>query len=186
MQGNDHAVWEGIRNGNVSSLQMLHDRYYFQLCQFANRFLKEMPVAEELVSDCFVKLWSQRERIFIQKSVKAYLYYMVRNRVINYLQQKKKDLIRHTAPVPDCPAEEEMDKLDFYAGLYRVIKRLPEQRQKILKLAAFEGLTYQEIATQLHISVNTVKTQMGRAYQFLKEELDPADFHLFFLLKRQE
>ena len=186
MQGNDHAVWEGIRNGNVSSLRMLHDRYYFQLCQFANRFLKEMTVAEELVSDCFVKLWSQRESIFIQKSVKAYLYYMVRNRMINYSQQQKKDLVRHTVLMPDYPAEEEMNKLDVYAALYRAIKRLPEQRQKILKLAAFEALTYQEIAVQLNISVNTVKTQMGRAYQFLKEELDPADFHLFFLLKRQE
>lgn len=186
MQENDQVVWENIRSGNVGSLRMLHDRYYFQLCQFANRFLKDMTVAEELVSDCFVKLWSQRERISIQKSIKAYLYFMVRNRMINYSQQKKKDLIRHAGPLPDYPADEEMNKLDFYAELYRAIKKLPEQRRKILELAAFGALSYHEIATQLNISVNTVKTQMGRAYQFLKEELDPANFYLFFLFKRQE
>jgi RNA polymerase sigma-70 factor (ECF subfamily) len=181
MQENDQVVWENIRNGNVSSLRLLHKRYYFQLCHFANRFLKDMTVSEELVSECFVKLWLQREQIFIQKSVKAYLYFMVRNRMINYLRKRKKDLVQHTGSLPDYPADEDMNKLDFYAELYRAIKRLPEQRRKILELAAFDALSYHEIAIQLNISVNTVKTQMGRAYQFLKEELDPRSFYLLFM-----
>ncbi|MEN6454375.1 MAG: RNA polymerase sigma-70 factor [Prolixibacteraceae bacterium] len=185
MPENDQVVWESIRNGNVDSLKLLHERYYFQLCHYVNRFLKDMTVSEELVSDCFVKLWLHRDQIFIQKSVKAYLYFMVRNRMINYSNKRKRDLVQHTNLLPDCPADEEMNKLDFYAELYRAIKLLPEQRRKILELAAFGALSYSEIASQLNISVNTVKTQMGRAYQFLKEELDPRSFYLFFLSGRK-
>lgn len=185
MHENDQVVWESVRNGNVGSLRQLHERYYFQLCHFVNRFLNDMTVSEELVSDCFVKLWLQREQIFIQKSVKAYLYFMVRNRMINYSRKRKKDLIRHRESVPDYPGEDEVNKLDFYAELYQAIKRLPEQRRKILELAAFDALSYHEIAIQLNISVNTVKTQMGRAYQFLKEELDSRNFFLFFLFGKK-
>ncbi len=185
MPENDQVVWESVRNGNVGSLRLLHERYYFQLCHFANGFLKDMEVSEELVSDCFVKLWLQRDQIFIQKSVKAYLYFMVRNGMINYSKKRKRNLILHPESLPDYPGEDEVNKLDFYAELYRAIKRLPDQRRRILELAAFDALSYNEIAAQLNISVNTVKTQMGRAYQFLKEELDPRNFYLFFLLGKK-
>jgi RNA polymerase sigma-70 factor (ECF subfamily) len=44
-------------------------------------------------------------------------------------------------------------------------------------------MTYDQIAEKLHISKNTVKTQIGRSYQFLREELDPKAILLFFQLK---
>lgn len=184
MHHSDLVVWESIRSGKVDSLRILHDRYYFQLCHFTNSYLQNLSVSEELVSDCFLKLWTQRERIFIQKSVKAYLYFMVKNQLIDYSRKKKQDLIQLTEALPDFPDEETMEKQDSYASLYRAVKRLPEQRRKILELAAFDGLKYNEIASQLNISVNTVKTQMGRAYQFLKEELGTRNLLLYFLFKR--
>jgi RNA polymerase sigma-70 factor (ECF subfamily) len=72
-----------------------------------------------------------------------------------------------TFPISD---EQFFEEQEFYAKLYQVIERLPEQRRRILELAAFESLTYKEIAERLEISVNTVKTQMGRAYQYIKEQ----------------
>ncbi len=76
-----------------------------------------------------------------------------------------------------------INRHEFYAELYTAINKIPDQRRRILELAAFESLTYKEIAQQLNISVNTVKTQMGRAYQFLKEELDPKNFLLLHLFR---
>jgi len=63
------------------------------------------------------------------------------------------------------------------------LEKLPEQRRRILELAVFESFTYAQIAEKLQISINTVKTQIGRAYRFLKEELDPRSIQLLFLLK---
>lgn len=64
--------------------------------------------------------------------------------------------------------------------LHVMIDLLPEQRKAIL-LLSIDGLTIQEIADQLNISVNTVKTQKKRAYIFLKENLKQSLFLLFIL-----
>ncbi len=178
----DLLIWKNMREGNVGSLKALHDRYFIQLRCLAGKFVGDKQVAEELVSDCFLKLWMHRENILIEKSVKGYLFYMLRNRILDYLRKSKKSIIVDSAPLPDLPDDEITNEQDFYAELYRVIQRLPGQRRKILELAAFESMTYKEIAQKMNISVNTVKTQMGRAYQFMKEELDPKSFFFFICI----
>lgn len=110
---------------------------------------------------------------------------MLRNQIVSHARKSKRDLVVGFDILPDIPDESEIANNEFYVSLYRTIQRMPEQRRRILELAAFESFTYKEIAAQLNISVNTVKTQMGRAYQFLKEELDPNNFLLFhFFVKK--
>jgi len=53
-------------------------------------------------------------------------------------------------------------------------------------MAVFDSFTYDQIAERLHISKNTVKTQIARAYRFLKESLDPKDFNFFLFVHRKE
>jgi len=168
----DQGTWARIQGGDVNALSDLHERYYVPLCSFATKTLKRETVAEELVSSCFVRLWEQRKIIALQYSLKSYLYFMVRNQAIDYVRAHHKDPLFVTPDLVEIPTEEEMTDQEFYADLYQAIGKLPEQRRKILELAAFESLSYKEIASKLDISVNTVKTQMGRAYHFLKTELE--------------
>ena len=107
---------------------------------------------------------------------------MLRNGLIDILRRKEHSVHFEEGTLPDLPDEEMHTELDRYAQLYNILERLPEQRRRILELAVFESLTYAQIAEKLHISVNTVKTQMGRAYRFIKEELDPKSLQLFFML----
>jgi RNA polymerase sigma-70 factor (ECF subfamily) len=85
--------------------------------------------------------------------------------------------------IPELPDEESENELDNFSRLYGALEKLPEQRRRILELAIFESCTYAQIAEKLQISVNTVKTQIGRAYRFLKEELDPKSMQLMFILR---
>jgi RNA polymerase sigma factor (sigma-70 family) len=64
-------------------------------------------------------------------------------------------------------------------------KSYPDQCRKVLELAVFDSKTYNEIAEELNISKNTVKTQMGRAYKHLKEKLDPKEFSFFILATKK-
>jgi len=110
---------------------------------------------------------------------------MLRNQMVSEHRKTKNKLVFTSDNLPDLPDEVTINNQEYYADLYRAIQKIPEQRRKILELAAFDSLTYNEIAARLNISVNTVKTQMGRAYQFLKEELDPKNFLLFSLLQKR-
>jgi len=182
MQQTDQQIWERVRAGDVDALGLLHDRYFFSLCHFADKTLHQLPVSEELVSNCFLRLWEQRKAIAIHQSLKAYLYFMVRNQVIDYIRSNKNRIVSVDEQIPEIPSEEEINQQEFYAVLYRAIAKLPDQRRQILEMASFESMTYREVAEKLSISVNTVKTQMGRAYQFLKEEIGDRRFSLFLMI----
>jgi len=183
----DLYLWKRIQQGDKNALERLHTRHFHQMYLYAARHLKEESgLAEELVSDCFIKLWEHRKRLQIQLSVKHYLFVILHNNIIDNLRKKRlrTEPISEEIPVPGD--EKFFDDQKQYAKLYLAVKKLPEQCRKVLELAVFESLTYDEIAEKLHISRNTVKTQMGRAYRFLKEKLDPRDFNLFLIIKRRK
>ncbi len=171
-------IWKNIKNGDVKSLKQLHVRYFYQMCLFAQKTINDNQLVENIVSDCFIKLWENRDKIEIQSSVKSYLYTILKNKIIDHFRaNRQKTLLLEE--FPEIPDEADFDEQQRYAKLYKAISQLPQQRKIILELAAFDSLTYQQIADKLGISKNTVKTQITRAYRFLKESLEPRDFFLF-------
>ena len=180
----DNHLWENIKRGDKQALKELHDRYFYQMCLYAFKNTDNSGLAEELVSDCFIKIWENRKKIEINTSVKHYIFLMLRNSIVDYHRRKR--IVTDQLDVIPEPADEAFfDEQLEYARLYAALKKLPEQRRKILEMAVFDSMTYQQIAEKLDISKNTVKTQMGRAYRFLKETLDPKDFLLFLVCRKQ-
>ena len=161
----------------------MFDYYYHSLCAFVFPYVKDKQAVEDIVVDCFVKLWENRASLEIKSSLQNYLVTLVKNSAIDYLRKKQPqffDLSQFNAI-----ADEEREPLKdtgILNQLYEAINKLPEQRRQILKMAAFEGKTYPQIADELQISVNTVKTQMGRSYQFLREELKVSQRTIHLLL----
>ncbi len=179
----DLKLWEKIRNGDSKAVKVLHDKYYYQMYLFGKKICHNTSLVEEVVSDCYIKLWTKRKDLVIDKSVKSYLFLMLRNGLIDTLRKKNQTLYLEDGAIPDLPDGEMRNELDRFALLYNALEKLPEQRRRILELAVFHSYSYAQIAENLQISVNTVKTQMGRSYRFLKEELDPKTLHLLFVLK---
>lgn len=167
----DLTIWKNIRNGDTRALKALHDRYYYQMYLYAKKIYHLQNSLDEAVSDCFIKLWTKRSDIVIDRSVKSYLFLMLHNGLIDLIRKKSGTILLEVSSLPELPDNEMMTDLDHYARLYSALEKLPEQRRHILELAVFESYTYAQIAEKLQISVNTVKTQIGRAYRFLKEEL---------------
>ena len=179
----DLTLWTNIRNGDTLALKVLHDRYYYQMYLYATKLYSTQSSLDEAVSDCFIKLWTKRNEIVIERSVKSYLFLMLRNGLIDLARKKREFILLEVSTIPELPDNDTMNEIDHYARLYAALDKLPEQRRRILELAVFESCTYAQIAEKLNISINTVKTQIGRAYRFLKEELDPKSINLLFLLQ---
>ena len=183
----EKILWAEIKRGDKIALKQLHNSYFHQMYLYAAKSIPNSNgLAEELVSDCFIKLWENRKNILINSSVKHYLFVMLHNSIIDYHRKRKYD----TEPITEniqVPGDEKFfDDQKQYALLYLAVKKLPEQCRRILELAVFESLSYKEIADTLHITRNTVKTQMGRAYRSLKENLQPKDFNLFLVFRRKK
>ncbi len=150
---------------------------------FARKSVNDPLLAEELVSDCFINIWESRSKIEIRVSLKSYLFLMLRNSIIDHYRHKQ--LVTQTlGNLPDIAEEAAFDNFRPYAKLYAALEKLPEQRHRILEMAVFDALSYNEIAEKLGITKNTVKTQIARAYRFLRETLGPGDFVLFLFFRK--
>lgn len=150
---------------------------------FARKSVNDPLLAEELVSDCFITIWESRSKIEIRVSLKSYLFLMLRNSIIDHYRHKQ--LVTQTLDkLPDIAEEAAFDNFRPYAKLYAALEKLPEQRHRILEMAVFDALSYNEIAEKLGITKNTVKTQIARAYRFLRETLGPGDFVLFLFFRK--
>lgn len=185
----DKESWHKIRSGDKQAFRLLFDEYYSSLCLYANSVMNDLELSQDLVSDCFVRLWERKETIQIESSLKNYLLLSVRNSIYSYLrspESRKADLNSIIERLENTPVEEyNLEKEEVILRVRKLIEELPQQRKKILELAAFQGKSYREIGEILGISVNTVNTQMSRAYRFLRDRLIEDDLLLWFLFFRK-
>lgn len=156
---------------NATSFEKAFKQHYVALFHFAYQFVQRTDIAEELVQEVFVLLWEKRKTTKITSSLKSYLYTAVRNQCLNYLKEKwhKKELLQDWASSIDLHLPESVDDSErLYQLIQLGIKRLPEKCRLIFNLSRQSGLSYDEIAQELNISKETVKSQIKIALQKLR------------------
>jgi RNA polymerase sigma-70 factor, ECF subfamily len=184
MNSLEKEIIEKIQEGDSKAFDFLFLSYYSGLCAYANDLVKSAEIAEEIVQDVFLKLWNKRSVLSVQTSLKAYLYRMTHNYCLNYIRDHStqktiktlslEDIQTHLTLMDIESSESVFDYLlteQIENDLNKAIDSLPNQCKKIFYLCRFQGLSYPEIAEQLDISVSTVKTQMLRAIEKLKDIL---------------
>ncbi|SFW51790.1 RNA polymerase sigma-70 factor, ECF subfamily [Sinomicrobium oceani] len=159
-----------IREGKTSAYQKLFDHFYEDLVNTAYRYLYDEAESEDLVQEVFIYLWEYAADIEIHTTLKGYLFRMVKNRCLNKLKAVKVIDSTNTIAIQqlfeDIPGEEEVHDTvqnERYNQLMRAIEALPDKMKEILMLKVRHNYKYEEIADQLGISVNTVKTQLKNA-----------------------
>ncbi|MCU7549660.1 RNA polymerase sigma-70 factor [Chitinophagaceae bacterium LB-8] len=160
--------------------EYLFKLYYSRLCYFAFNMIEDKDASEDIVQDVFIKFWKQRSDFDHELSIKTFLYVSVRNACINRIRHEKveKKFIKaqNSEEVEEEKGLQQMIKAEVLGEIYNAIEELPQGCRQVLKLAYFEGLKNHEIAEQLGISVNTIKTQKARALQLLRLKLDLGAF----------
>ncbi len=180
----DAELVRKVLSGDVPAFQVLFNRYSKQLLDFAFSYLRDTQECEDIVQDVFVSIWNKRRALNPELSIKAYLYKSVLNRALQSVRHK--NVVRSSMEITN-PSEEydrtpydDLSEKEIDSAIHCAIGELPEKCREIFSLNRFDGLTYAEIAEILDISLNTVKTQMGRALKFLRKRLSHF-LSIFFL-----
>lgn len=193
MEYYEEQIIEGVKEGDDSAFRHLYDIYYHRLFCIARQYLQDEFLAETIVSDVFFHLWETRKTLDIRISLNAYLIRMVRNFSLNYLQknyvEKEVSLngIDLSSPLlflsEDYPLGRLMEK-ELIEKVHEEINRLPKETRQVFILSRLEELKHEEIATQLGVSINTVKYHIKQALSILRARLkDYIIVLLAFLLK---
>jgi RNA polymerase sigma-70 factor (family 1) len=170
----DEHLWaESLRNGQHDALSHFFKLHHKALCFFANRMVQNQEEAEDIVSDCFLKVWKRRQDFETDTNIKSFLYISCRNACFDYLKHLKvktfaqQNYFNHLTHSEDLILYTIMEA-EFMEILSREIELLPEQCQKIFKLIYFQGKKTDEIAQELDLSVQTVRNHKSRAVELLK------------------
>jgi len=147
---------------------------YQTACLVALKYMDDIDQAEDLVQDVFVILWEKKEILQIKTDLKSYFLKAVKNQALKKVQRDKGNIISLASLFVDLPEDENPDCFDdeeLAVRIFQAIDELPAACRRIFNLAYREKFTYQQIADQLNVSKNTVKTQMGIAYKQLRSKL---------------
>jgi RNA polymerase sigma-70 factor (ECF subfamily) len=165
-----------VINENEVVFEQLFKKHFRELHAYAFSLVKDWDVGEEIVQALFLKLWEKNEWAHIQTSAKSYLYKSVYHDSLNYIRRQKVQLRYQTLTVhsmknhtDDAAGKLRMSELERH--LNNALNKLPEKCRAIFHLSRFEELKYQEIASQLDISIKTVETHMGKALRILRKEM---------------
>ncbi|WP_316804670.1 RNA polymerase sigma-70 factor [Pedobacter nototheniae] len=162
---------------DANRFALFYNQYFQKLLLICDKYVHEMPVAEEIVHDVFIKIWENPYKLAEVRSLKSYLYKSTINASINYIG-KQKNILVYEEHMPEQITEEDLDALDrensLIVLLYQEIDKLPEQCKKVFKMSRFELLKYKEIALKLNISERTVENHLRAALKVLKVRLSEA------------
>ncbi|WP_157766412.1 RNA polymerase sigma-70 factor [Pedobacter ginsengisoli] len=166
---------------DLTAFEQLFRLHHKRLCLLALNLIGDSDVAEDIVQNFFITLWNNREVVRLKTSFDAYAYKAIKYSCIDYLRreavlEKRKELL--SVQVEDNDEEDSIaDRVKLYAQIIEVVDSLPTDRKNVFLLHAVDRLSYAQIADKLNISINTVKTQLRRAYMYLRDKL-----HLFLLV----
>lgn len=159
--------------------RQIYDQYFNALCAFSYRYIPDVQSVEDLVQEAFLYLWENKDSFNNDLAIKSFLYTTVRNKCLNQLKHTAVELKHEKHLLYEKQSEQEFNhhviEEETFNILFREIQSLPRSAQKII-LLALNGLKNPEIAAELNISLNTVKTQKKIAYAKLKEKLKPLVF----------
>lgn len=175
---------EVVTKGDKIALRKIYETYFDRLFPFALRILKSKQLAEEVISDVFVKIWQGRDSLSKVQNPETYLFIMVRNDSLKLIKRELKHTKGHLSIldenvflaeenyIPDNQlfAEELREQIDS------VIDQLPPACKNAFLLVKEDKLKYKEAAKVLKTSPFTVRNQVqkavGRIRNFLESKAE--------------
>jgi RNA polymerase sigma-70 factor (ECF subfamily) len=173
---NEKELLRKVSGGDEQAFSLFFHTYNARLFPFVKKITKSIPVAEEIVQEVFLRAWINREKLQGLDQPAAWLFRIASNLSLTWLRNTANEAIKHQGFSNSTgeTVNEITDQLDMKEMAHLVeeaISLLPPKRQAVFRLSRQEGLTHQQIASQLEISPNTVKEHMVQAVKFIKEHI---------------
>lgn len=170
----DEELLSGMQQKNQDVFAGLYNHYFPRLVMIAEKYVKDLHIAKEIVQDVFMKFWESPPELLHAAAFRSYLYRTVINNAINHLHRQK-TIERHHLKISQQLTDEYIDTLheeqELKMWLYAEIERLPEQCRKVFKMSRLEGLKYREIALEIGIAEKTVENHIVHALKLLRSRI---------------
>lgn len=171
---------------NPMRIQTVYDEYQPRILRYISNLIGEAD-AEDVTQEVFIKVSKALSEFRGESKISTWLYRIATNAALDYMRSSTHQ--QKATILPDDSAEGEVEDRNIWTGekvpvlewqvvreemsscVHEYIQKLPENYRTVLVLGEFEGLSNQEIADILEITLGTAKIRLHRARERLKNEL---------------
>lgn len=173
---NETDIIEQVRAGDIDQYGQLVERYRVGLIIHCERFLHDHDEAEDIAQKAFIKAYEKLTDFNPRKArYSTWLYHIATNMALDVLRASKRTIPGDVEEEADMAAEA-LDAALMHDETIRevraaVLTLMPPQQRRVIEAFYWEGMSYQAIADELGVPINTVKGWMYRAKQQLRSKL---------------
>lgn len=182
---NEEQLIRSLKKGSGKAFDSIYKMYAKRLYVYSLQFTKSPEESEEIVHDVFVKLWTEREKIRQEETLRSLLFIMTKNYLINAFRSKinqpvYEEYINYKEALFVNDTDHHLEYQDLVSKIRKVMESLSVTQQKVITLSKMEHLSNKEIADKISLSEQTVKNQLSAGLKILKQKL--GDSYLLFVL----
>lgn len=165
---------------NIRLYNDLYAKYHKVIYINIRKFVHSPEGVEDVFQDVFLALWENLHKVKSVESIAPWLFVVSQHKALSYLKRKVNDsliLVDSYLPFEAILTAASVDRVDNdtqMAIISKAIDQLPDKRKQVFKLSKFEGLTVDEIASELEITPSTVREYLKQAVRSIKSYLDTA------------
>lgn len=176
----DNTLFLQIADGDAAAYTQIFHLYTPRLLPFIYKITRDEHLAREMLQETFLRLWMKRTDLKKVERPASWLFRVAANVCLTYLRTQatryrlqdkveEKQAAHQYSSAIEVLESKEMDSL-----IRMAVAALPARRQEIYRLSREQGLSHQQIADQLQLSLSTVKNQLGFSIKFIQEYLHNA------------
>lgn len=185
----EHAILiNSLRNGEEGGLVGIYRLYNKRLLFFAQKYVRDYQIAEDIVGDIFVKVWERRTSFSNLNRLRAFLYIATKNRCFNVLRATNAhehidDIANYEELLyEDADIVTKIIRTELLKRIFDEVERLPTKQREIFNKTFIEDKTIEEISDELGMAPQAVYTNKSRALMTLRQNLHIKDFLLLIIL----
>lgn len=182
---NERELLLQVAQGNEKALSELFYQYHHHLGIYIYQLTSSRELAEEIVQDVFLKIWTNRESLAQIDNFKTWLFVIAKNHALNCLRKLVRERMQRQQWVNIQESElllEETNGEEQFQLIDQAISQLPPQQKKVFILSRYRRLKYEEIARELNLSRETVKSYLQIATASINRFVTNRFSLLFWLL----
>ena len=177
---------ENFRSGDLGAMKTLYQLHYKSVWYFANRILRDAEQAEDIVTETFVKLWERREKFDNLKRISSFLFLVTRNACFTHLKALKRKQaslkeIRYLSSETDQEMQAELVRAEMMRQVLLEAESFSPKMKKVFGLLYREGMSVENAARELGLSVFTIIAHKKNAISILRKKLAGKGFPLWLL-----
>lgn len=181
----EHAL--DFSQGEERALSFFYHEFYPALAHYSFQLTQNRPIAEEIASEAFVKVWKMYYKLDTYAGIKAYLYKIVHRDSIKAVSGEQKRAKTYRNLQPETTSDTPFDNLvrsEVYRIIHTALKDLSPAKRRVVIMYYLEGKTTGQIAHELNLHPSTIKAQKKDGFNELKKSfIKPMLWVFYFCIK---